>query len=105
MSPTTLHTWSAVGSIATALAVIGGFLAVLFRGGRWITRATAGLVSATKANTTAIGELTSRLSATSGDVTRLTADVGNLTTQTALNVEHIKHNTTRIVRLEKGIRS
>lgn len=100
MSASTLHFLAAIGSIATPLLV--GLLGFLFRGiGRW----TVGLLSATRANTEAISNLTAQLGSTSGDVTKLTADVGELSTQTALNTEHIARNTSRIRKLEKGFPS
>lgn len=97
---TTLHFWSAIGSILTPLLIL--FLAFVFRSmAKW----TAGLVNATKANTAAVAKLTSELNGTTANVTKLSGDVGELHTRTALNTEHIKHNTSRITKLEKEIRA
>lgn len=100
MSTTTLHMWSAVGSILTPILIT--LLGFLFRSmAKW----TSGLVNATKANTAAVANLTSELRGTTANVTKLSGDVGELHTRTALNTEHIKHNTSRITKLEKEIRA
>lgn len=97
---TTLHFWSAIGSIVTPLLIL--FFAFVFRSmAKW----TAGLVNATKANTAAIADLNGKLGGMSGGITKITGDVGEIRTQTALNTEHIKHNGNRITKLERAIRA
>lgn len=97
---TTLHFWSAIGSILTPLLIL--FLAFVFRSmAKW----TAGLVNATKANTAAIADLNGKLGGVSGGITKLTGDVGEIRTQTTLNSEHIKHNSNRITKLERAVRA